>query len=159
MSRLTTLVLQGGADAFVQAEMATALTGIRGTAYQINEIAYEMILPAAGPFPYGVDAAQRLELCLTRRTKAAMPNISDVDVIHKFAWTGVRSSAVGYSDAFPAAGIFTPAGELLVVEDPLFVQLDSAGTGAIWSAILNIDYEVKKISDIDRLSLLTLSLG
>lgn len=159
MARLTATVTQGGADAFAQAEMATALTGIKGTAYLINAIRYELILPAVPVFPLNVAALQDISLALTRRTKAAMPNISDVDVIHKWKYTGTWTTLVGSVAAFKAADVFEPKGEILVVEDPLFLQIDSTGSGAIWSAVVDVDYEVKKISDIDRLSLLTLSLG
>jgi hypothetical protein len=159
MSRLTATVTQGGADAFAQAEMATALTGIKGTAYQVLELSLEFILPALSNFPVQAAAAQRLDVCITRRTKSAMPNISDVDVIHKFSWSAIYQTAAGWSPIFNPVSLWVPQGEVLVVEDPLYLQIDSTATTGTWSAVVNLEYEVKKISDIDRLSLLTLSLG
>ena len=159
MARLTATVLQGGADAFAQAELATALQGVKGTAYKVNMLRYEFILPAVAPFPAGVIALQDLELCLTRRTKAAMPNISDVDVIHKWAWAAQYTTLVGAGPVFSCVGFFVPQSEILIVEDPLFIQIDSTATTLTYSAVIDIDYDAVKISDIDRLSLLTLSLG
>lgn len=159
MPRLYTTVTQGGADAFAQAELATALAGVKGIAYLVKGIRFEFILPAVAAFPLGVAASQDLQLTLTRRTKAAAPTLADPDLIHKFKWAGIYSTAVSWSPIFDVAGIYKPEGEILVVEDPLYVQIDSTGTGGIWSAVLAIDYETQKISDIDRLSLLTLSLS
>jgi len=158
MARLTATVTQGGADAFAIANLATALSGIKGVAYKVLELSLEFILPAVAIFPIQVAAAQDLEVALARRTKAAMPNISDVDVIKKWAWAAVFSTAVGQQEAFGYVASWVPQGEILIVEDPLFIMIDSTATTGIWSAVVNIEYEPQKISEIDRLSLLTLSL-
>jgi hypothetical protein len=159
MSRLTVTALSGGADAFVQAEMATALTGIKGTAFKVLELSYEFVLPAVSVFPQGAAASQDVQISLTRRTKTAVPNLGDVDLIHKWAWSAAYYTAANVNPPFPKVGRYQPPGEILIVEDPLYLQLDSTATTATWSVVVNLEYEVVKISDIDRLSLLTLSLG
>jgi len=142
---------QGGADAFVQAELATALTGQTRNAYRVQEITLELAQRIVA-----VNASD-LSVAITRRSKAAMPNITDVDVIRKFTW------AVGVAGASGAVAeetivVWTPPAQVLIVEDPLYIQLDSTSTALTNTAIIRIEYEVVNISDIDRLTLLTQSL-
>jgi hypothetical protein len=159
MPRLSTTVTQGGADAFAVAELPTALTGIRGTAFRVLRMGYEFTLPAVPNFPIGAAAAQELELALSRRTKAAMPNANDVDVIQKWKWASPgRDTAVGYGPVVESAGVIVPGEQLLIVEDPIFALIDSTGTTGTWAAVVWFDYEAVRISDIDRLTLLTQSL-
>jgi hypothetical protein len=159
MPRISVTVTQGGADAFVEAELATALTGIVDRAYRVNEISYEVVTPASGN-PFGVAATMDFELALSRRSKTAMPNINDADLIKKFHVAEIVSTLAGFQPIIDVAPVWQPrAGQdILIVEDPLFVQLDSTATTATLAVILTLDYEVVSISQLDRLTLLTLSL-
>lgn len=160
MSKISVLVTQGGADAFVEAQLPTALDGIVDRAYRVNEISFEVLTPPTG-YPFGAAAAMDLEIAITRRTKAAMPNIEDVDLIKKFHFAAQVLTAVGATPIFEAAPVWQPRGgqDILIVEDPLFVQVDSTATGNAFAVRVMIDYEVVAISQLDRLTLLTLSLG
>lgn len=160
MPRLTQVITEGAADAFVNTAMATALNGITRTAYRLLELTAEMVVPALPMFPTGAAAVQDFELCLSRRTKAAMPVISDVDVIQKFVRASHFATAVGYGPVFDPVLKWTPpaASRILIVEDPLYLQLDSTATGQALSFVVTLDYEVVSITELDRLTLLTQSL-
>jgi hypothetical protein len=160
MARIYGNALQGGADAFVIASFATALEGQTELAYQVKQVGYEVILPATGQFPAtGVAAAQDLEIALLRRTKAAMPNYDDSDIIKKWKWGALGATAAGWPTTFESAGVWVPPLEVLVVEDPLYIALDSTATTLTYEVIVYIEYDVVRISQIDRLTLLTQSLS
>jgi len=156
--RILATVTQGGADAFAQASMATALTGLTKTSYLIQEVHFEFILPAVSYFPLQVAAAQDLQICICRRSKTSMPNMTDFDIIKKFKWGGSNPTAAGWSPIFQSAFSWKPEADVLIVEDPIYLQIDSTATAATWSCVVAIDYDVKSISEIDRLALLTQSL-
>lgn len=145
-------VTQGGADAFAQDTIATALEGSTGIAYRIRELEFEV------PRWQNILNASDVTLCLTRRTKSAMPLITDVDVIKKVQ----RQVSFNTSGAVATDGVFrfvyTEDENLLVVEDPLYLQIDSSATTLTQTGYCRIGYEQVKISDIDRLTLLTQSL-
>lgn len=151
MARLIGSVTQGSMDAFAIANIQTALTGQTRQAYQVKEIITE--LPRLG-----AAAGSNIELCVSRRTKAAMPLISDPDVMYKIG-TGVELATSG---AIPYERIvrYQPPEDLplLIVEDPLYFLIDTNATSLAQTAILVIEYDLVTISDVDRLTLLTQSL-
>lgn len=156
MARITATATQGAADAFVQANIATALAGISGQAFKVNEITFDILPAATNHFPAAVAALQVLEMCVSRRSKTAMPTLADADVIVKRRWGGL-GAATGFN-RFDMISSWAPTGLVRIVEDPLYLILDSAGTTVAWTVVVSIDYEVVRISDIDRLTLLTASL-
>jgi hypothetical protein len=144
-------LVQGSADAFVQGSVLTGLTG--NQAYALLGVAKE-ILNAATLMTAAADF--EISMALTRRSKAAMPNISDSDVIWKsvlafnFTTSGVTELTL--------TEYWKPDLEIPIVEETIYAQLDSTGTGAVQSAILRMDVEVDTMSPIDRLNLITRSL-
>jgi hypothetical protein len=157
MARLYATVTQGGADAFAQNSFLTGLEGQTRQAYLVNGVGYEFVLPAPPTFPRAV-ANQDIQLCMTRRSKTAMPLNSDVDVIKKFAWASGYSTGVGAAPLFPMIDEWVPPGRTLIVESSIYIQIDSTATTAIWAALVWIDVEIVNISEVDRLTLLTQSL-
>ena len=145
-------VTQGGADAFAQAEIVTALSGQTRRAYRVRELLFE--LPLFGT----IASAANVELCCTRRSKAAMPNITDVDVLWKmkfgasvltsgaFLWPSTQRFAFGEDD------------EIIIVEDPIYFQIDSNATTLTQTAYVRIGYEEVTLSEADRLAILVQSL-
>lgn len=160
MPTLTNTVLMGGADAFIQGIMQTGLEGVTKQAYRIDELSFEIILPTPGYPLAGAAASLRWELCISRRSKAAMPMISDVDVIKKFSYSNSIMTAVGSGGIFPSVQQWQPRDgqDLIVVEPNLYVQMKSLNTTQTFSAIMRMDYTIVNISEIDRLTLLTQSL-
>lgn len=155
MARITGTVTQGGADAFAEGEIQTALQGQTRNAYKISSVSYEFTFTT---FPTAAVANQDLDLCLSRRSKAAMPLISDADVIKKWSFGAMYLSGVAAHVGIPNVGIWVPELETVVVEDPLYLQIDSTATGLAITGLVAIEYELVTISEVDRLTLLTQSL-
>lgn len=151
MGLLVGTVVQGSADAFKEEMAATALTGQTKRAYRIDAILIEW------PTVLNIDNQVSLELSITRRSKAAMPRISDIDVIYKAKIIGDIVTSGGAL----TSGIvtFEPDGDLLIVEDPIYIQVDSNATALANTFSWQIRYTDKTISEVDRLTLLTQSLS
>lgn len=159
MARLTGTVTQGANDAFAIAEVQTALQGQTRNAYRIAEITAQLVLPANQSFPtQSASALQSLQIALSRRTKTAMPNITDVDLLKLFELRSAFATAVGYGNLMQGPFVWQPPSDMIVVEDPLYLMIDSNGTAVTWGAVVTIEYEVVTISEVDRLTLLTQSL-
>jgi hypothetical protein len=149
---LTGTATQGGADAFVQSEIATALAGLTNVAFRVREIRFQL--------PGNISSVDNsnYQIALSRRSKAAMPAITDRDVLAfwdiacKFTTSGLAyfpryvSYRYGEDD------------DLLIVEDPIYLVVDSAATAAANVVNCAIGYERATITQLDRLSLLTQSL-
>lgn len=147
MSKLSVTLTQGANDAFVQAEIQTGLLGLSRRAYRLNEVQVE--------FPTAILPGQ-YELCITRRSKSAMPDLTDLDVFRKwkFAYTFTTSGSTVIETTF----VWTPPSEIIIVEDPIYAQLDTALTSAANTVKMLLDVSQVEISEIDRLTLLTQSL-
>jgi hypothetical protein len=97
------------------------------------------------------------EFALSRRSKTSMPNVTDRDVILKYSQR-VSFTTSGMA-VFPLSWFFTPnPSGILIVEDPLYLVIDSASTSVTQTIYCAIDYELVSISEVDRLSLLAATL-
>lgn len=147
---LTGSVTQGSADAFAVASISTGLSGQTKLSFAINSILLEL------SDVQEKDSGQ-YEVAICRRTKAAMPNITDPDVIYKFKiFTDFTTSGAIAIDGIKT---FEPQGDLLIVEDTIYLCIDSNATTATNTAYMAINYATKTISEVDRLTLLTQSLN
>lgn len=150
LSYLTASVTQGSADAFAEAEMATALSGISNVAFRVRELIFE--------FSTVGSVSSQMAIWLSRRTKTAQPKITDRDILalvhnsYQFTTSGaaVRSFVHRYT--------YDEDDELLIVEDPLYLGIDSASTAQTLTGYCRVGYERVSISALDRLTLLTQSL-
>lgn len=156
LAYLTGSVTQGGADAFAQAEIATALTGVGNVAYRVRELLFEI---TNAQFIH-VANSSTFEIALSRRSKTAMPLVTDRDVIAKFKSGAAQLTAVG--EVTRQDGVirytFTEDDEVLVVEDPIYLVVDGTATTLTLTVAARIGYERASISAVDRLTLLTQSL-
>lgn len=156
--KLTFTATEGSADAFVQEEIETGLqvanvTGVKtSTAYRIIEIVAKV---TALPF---VDGCY-FDLTFTRQSKAATPTLADRTLI----WAYSREVELATSGAFPQEQIVrwqpAPGTNVLIVENPIYVQLDSGATSLSMSTTGYILYEPVTVSEVDRLALLSQSLS
>lgn len=149
---LVITLTQGGADAFVQ---GSALTGIQARqAYRLDGLAFGFNNASL----LAISSAQQwnIMLTLTRRSKAALPELSDTDVIfrHSLASLFLTSGAA----TFPGDFYWKPELEVPIVEDTIYAQLDSDGVGAAMTMIVRLDVTLDTMSDIDKLNLITRSL-
>jgi len=152
MPRLTGTATQGGADAFAEATINTALSGQTRQGYNVTRLSLELSTGFNWP------ATSEVEVSLTRRTKAAMPDIDDPDVLKKWkVRNAVLTSGTTVADAL--LEFLPPDRSMIIVEDPIFLQIDSTSTTGTQSAIVVIEFEVITLSEVDRLSILVASLG
>ena len=144
---------QGANDAFVQAAISTALFGQTKTCYRLASIEFEFPLLSAN--------AGDLQFALTRKSYAAFP----VNML-------LEKSAIYYTrrrSSFTTSGLVMEELVLtktwsdddapILVEDPLYVQYDSANTGATNIGYGRLGYWIDTISEVDRLQLVANSLS
>lgn len=149
---LTISATQGAADAFVQGSVLTGLTGRQ--AYNIRTL--ELEIATANSF--AVDQSE-IEVSLSRRSKTAIPTIADPDVIWRWRYQA-RAAGAAYLTVYTKvfSVIFPVDFELPVVEETLYMQLDSTLSGFTNTAIVRMGVELDTMSDIDRLNLIARSL-
>lgn len=154
---LSTTLTQGSADAFVQVSMATALTGLTKTSYRLKTLEWEF--GQAWSAASGAD----YQFNLSRKSYAAMPTSPMLEKSNIFAYRqgSIQLSAVGALLAPPRVGryIWDDDDAPIIVEDPLYWQLDTASTSATNVVYVRAGYWVDSISEVDRLQLVANSLS
>jgi len=148
-TRISATATQGSANAFVDSEVTTGLSGTSGRGLQIQRINFE------APEIENSDNDD-WEVALSRRAKSAMPLVTDIDVIRK--WKILMS--VGAAGTWASNQIieWVPTYDVFIVEDPLHLLVDSTGLAGAQTVSMEIFCELVTISDIDRLTILTQSL-
>lgn len=144
MPRLVASIVQGSNDAFVEATIVTQLSSLSRTAWVINLISFQTPgLPNAGA---------DIEMCLSRGTKTAMPQLTDRDVIYKLKReVKFTTSGAQYQNVMEH---FSPAQDIFIVEENIYLQMDSAGTSASNTGYVAVDVTPKQISEAQRLAIL-----
>jgi hypothetical protein len=137
---------QGSADAFAQTTITTGLSLIGNNAYQIRGIHY------AHSKLLAVDNVE-MTLGLARRSKTATPNWTDPDCI----WYYTKGTELATSGAFitESGGMWVPPGPTYIVEDYIYLQIDSSNTSASNSVLIRIEYDLVRITDAERNGLLS----
>ena len=146
---------QGSNDAFVEAEVETGLNQVGSgakIAYRILEVGVRLsVLPQTN--------GAQMEFTLTRQSQASIPTLSERSLI----WAFTRYATLTTSGANFQEQIIrwqpVDAANVIIVENPLYVQLDSASTSASNSAVGYILYEQVSITEVERLALIAQSLG
>lgn len=138
-------VTQGSNDAFAETTIPTGLSLIGNLAYQLRCVHWQTSAMLA------VDATNII-VGLTRRTKSASSSWTDPDCI----WLYRRDVELATSGAFTAesVGTYVFPGPTYVVEDNLFLNIDSAGTSATNTALIRIEYDIVRVTDAERSALL-----
>lgn len=149
MARLIATVTQGSNDAFAEAEIQTALQGQTDRAYRIRRILYQL------PGPNSLSGSSNVQGRITRQSQASLPTIDDVSLIDAVEYQLGVATAVGIVKFDPIVEhLFADELNVLIVEDPIYIQIDSNATGASNTMRAVIEYETVQISIADRLSLL-----
>lgn len=150
LSYLYATLTQGGADAFVQATIATPLTNAtEELCLLVREILIE--LPNVNPVSGG-----RFELTLTRKSQTAIPTLTSTyqSLITKLSRAvGVTTSGGIVWDPLPLIQYDTESGPR-IVEQNIYAQFDSAATGGTNTAYVRIGYTLESISAVDRNAIL-----
>jgi hypothetical protein len=143
---LAAQAVQGSADAFAEAEFQTGLSNVTKTAYRIRRI--EWILPAMP----GVDCA--LDAVIRRNSAAAMAigGLSNVLIAAKRRQVELVTSGMVMQELVIAED-YRKDMELLIVEESLFLDIDSTSTSAANTVSIRIGYETRTITENERLSI------
>jgi hypothetical protein len=138
-------------DAYVSQSFATGLYGQTGIAYQVRELQIEI------PGPLEVDSVS-YEIAIGIKSLAAMPNISDKSVLYRRK----RTIKFGTSGVFywenVIREVFSSDESFYLVSDPAYLMFDTNATSASNTCYVKIGYQVVKLADVDRLTLLAASL-
>lgn len=154
LSYFWTTLTQGSSDAFIQASVTTGLYGQTKVAYRVRELLFEF--SSTG----GVaGATAQLELALTRKSFGAMPTAAEKSLIWKWKRSNVLVTSGMVTANTAVREVFQESDNILLVEDPIYAQLDTNGTSATNTVYLRIGYERVSISDVDRLTLIANSLA
>lgn len=155
LSYLPFTLTQGGADAFVQASIATALTGQTKVCYRMASLEIEFPSIAIG-------ASADWQFSITRKSYAAMPTSPTIEkaMIHYFRRQQYAATAVGFVfDVRTMVWRWSDDDAPIIVEDPLYAQLDTATTSLTNVLYGRIGYWLDSISEVDKLTLVANSLS
>lgn len=140
---------QGSNDAFVEAEIATGLSNVARTAYRIRVIEwYHSSLP-------GVDC--QLEMILRRNSSATIGYSSQAVIAGLRKVVDFTTSGAIVDEAFPNARHYSKDTELLIVEETLYLDVDSNATSQQNNCIVRIGVEQRSITENERLAILAAS--
>jgi len=151
---LAASVVQGSADAFAETEFQTGLSNVTRQAYRIRRI--EWYVPA----PIGADS--NIAMCLRRNSSASLSTLVGNPMIAGFDQTMelTTSGMVLIPKMGPMlVNTYAKDEELLVVEESLFLQIDSTGTSASNTGFIRVGYETRAITENERLSIQALTAG
>ena len=146
---LSASAIQGSADSYKETAITTELIPANGFAFSIKKM--EFCLADTGATLIQ-NVAQRLLVALSRDTKAAMPELSDADVLYKKSidFGAVTSGGLEIERSFE----YAPAGGLFIVEPTIYLQFDTTATSIANTLYARIFYEEIKLSEVEILRLL-----
>lgn len=140
---------QGSADAFVEAEFNTGVGEGTRTALRIRRI--EWFLP-------NLPGADSNIIAVLRRNSASATVLNSPAVIAAIQRTcELTTSGMNTVENFPNSQRYERDEDLLIVEQSLFLDLDSNGTSASNACVVRIGYETRSVTENERLSILASS--
>lgn len=146
-------VVQGGADAFKQESVTTGLSGETRKAYRV----LHALLEWSG---VPTDSADMCLVQFTRKSQSAEVNVNDKSVIFKMKDSAAITTSGGFTTNLVRRVDFPheDGDTFLIVEDPLYIAIDSTAIGTLTMSY-SLAYEEVSISEDDRLNLLVASLS
>lgn len=155
LSYLPFTLTQGAADGYIQASIATALTGQTKTCYRMASL--EIELPSQA-----ISATADWQLQITRKSYAAMPTspVVEKSMIWYFRRQHIVITAVGALQASRTLNFtWSDDDAPIIVEDPIYAAFDSATTSLTNVVYGRIGYWLDSISEVDKLTLVANSLS
>lgn len=139
-------VTQGSADAFASAEVATGLSTVN-TGYRVREIWY--FLPAF------VEVDSDITMQWSRRSATALVSSTDRRLLH----SATKQVAITTSGQFVQDRVlrfeFPKDLDLIIVEDPIYLLIDSTGTSLANILSARIYYEQVRLTETQKLAALS----
>lgn len=156
LSYFSLTLTQGSADAFVQASLATALTGQTKICYRLASLELELgqVRSAASGADY--------QVMLTRKSYAAFPTspMLEKSMIYytRLSTTQLTAVGFGYNDRV-LVKTWGDDDAPIIVEDPIYMSLDSASTSVSNVVYVRLGYWQDSINELDKLTLVANSLA
>jgi len=143
-------VTQGSADAFATAEIATGLANAN-LGYRVRGIQLS--------FPSPVEVDSDVVIQLARRTPTAALSFSDRTLLWSYSrFLRLTTSGLLVYDN-PIIWNIPKDMELIIVEDPIHILVDSSSTAAANAASARIYYEEVKLTALEKVTALAESLN
>lgn len=137
-------VTQGSNDAFVEGTISTGLSNVNRTAWRIRRVHW--LLPALP----GVDS--NVQAVLRRNSAASI--LADAGMITGcYRANEFTTSGLNYQSTFPNEEQFERDEDLTIVEETIYLNLDTNGTSATNSLTVRIAVEQRSITETERLTI------
>lgn len=145
MKRITASVTQGGADAFAEAEFSTGLSNVTGQCFRIRRL--EWLMPALA------SADSDASMTLSTKSQSSILFGSNACLAGISRKVELTTSGSPVYELFPNGVNYERDMDLLIVEESLFLEIDSTSTGAANQGAVVIWYEQRSISQVERLGI------
>lgn len=145
MKFFTGTVTQGSADAFAVAEISTGLANVSNQAFRIRQI--EFYVPAL------IGADSDIGVILQGKTGTALDFTGASFLAGVSKKMELTTSGMVSMEQWPNVQKFSRDEDYLIVEESVFLLVDSTGTSNSNSAVVRVGYETRSISATDRLTI------
>lgn len=147
---LSATLTQGSADAFTTVEIPTGLSNVN-LGYRVRLIECSL--------PLFVEVDSQIEIALVRRTPTATPGIGDRTLIWQSRWQiGLTTSGIYLASRW-VKDFYPRDLEMLIVEDPIHLCIDSNGTSASNACGIRVWYEEVRLTELQKVTALSESLN
>lgn len=138
-------VVQGSNDAFATAAIAT---GIAAVNLGLRVRGFEFSLP------FAVETDSNIEMEVTRRLPTAMLGLADRrSMFYQKRHLIITTSGLAIYDQVTRYAVPKDL-ELLIVEDPIYLSIDTNGSSTTNTLVARIYYEEVRLTDVQKLSAL-----
>lgn len=151
LQQIVLSVAQGSNDAFAQSSGSTGLSNVINTSYRVLGIeVYFAALP-------GVDS--NIQVAITRKSFAAFPAFTERALIRSWwRFAEFTTSGLAVSDQILHYNVPREL-DLRIVEETLYIQIDSNATSASNGAAVRLLVEEARITEVERLSIQSYTLS
>jgi len=144
---LQAVATQGSADAFVEAEFQTGLSNVTRQAYRVRSIEWLLNQSLIGADCY-------IQAVLRRNSASAIGFTNPNAILGLFnRAVELTTSGMITQDLWPNITLYPRDMDLLIVEESLYLDLDSNGTSLSNIIICRIGVELRNITENERLAI------
>lgn len=142
-------LVQGAADAFVQAVEYTGIDAAQGFGWLLKRVELEF------PLAVAIADLQDCEIAWSvgNESRATVGDLSDGNTLHAGGFASAMTTS-GQSE-FDKLWVYDFVDGMLVVSPVIYAQLDSSGTSLALTANMRVYFESVKLTEIEILRMLT----